>query len=668
MKKIIIKKPEVLSLVIFAFIFVFNTVLISSVFSSDDISLTTIPNKGKKGKIDSVIKELIGKFSAKGLPEAQKFASERNIKLKNNKVEVILTLVDGSSIDNNALSSLGVEVDKSYDNLIKAYVPIYRLKTLESKFPEIQRIRLPFKPLELHTSEGVSLTGASSWQTSGYKGAGLKIAVIDLGFDNLTETKAHGDLPSTVITHDYTGAGLETDTVHGTAVAEAVYDMAPDAQLYLYKIGDEVDLAAAKNDSITNGINIINHSVGWVNTGAYNGTGIICNIANDARTNGILWVNSAGNYAAKHYEGIFTDTDGDGWHQYISSPVDEINWISASAGEYISVFLSWDDWYPSVDSPASCEDYDLYLTNSSGTTIITGSANGQDCSLGSSPTEGFYYLVPPGGSGSYGIIIENFSTTRNCDMKLYTFRHDLQSNNRTPSGSFMSPADATGVMAVGAIASSSWTTGPQESFSSKGPTTNWNGATPRIKPDIAGPDNVDSFTYGHWFGTSASSPHVAGAAALVWQRFPSFTVNQVQSYLEGNAIDMGTAGKDNIYGSGRLNLPSGPTLISLSSFTATESNSKKNNIAQQKKKRVILDWSTESEIDNLGFNILRSNAENGKYTKINKKIIIARGNKLNGASYRFIDKKASYGKIYWYKLEDINNRGESTIYGPILIK
>ena len=253
-------------------------------------------------------------------------------------------------------------------------------------------------------------------------------------------------------------------------------------------------------------------------------------------------------------------------------------------------------------------------------------------------------------------------------MKLYTFRHDLQSNNRTPSGSFMSPADATGVMAVGAIASSSWTTGPQESFSSRGPTTNWNGATPRIKPDIAGPDNVDSFTYGHWFGTSASSPHVAGAAALVWQRFPSFTVNQVQSYLEGNAIDMGTAGKDNIYGSGRLNLPSGPTLISLSSFTATESNSKKNNIAQQKKKRVILDWSTESEIDNLGFNILRSNAENGKYTKINKKIIIARGNKLNGASYRFIDKKASYGKIYWYKLEDINNRGESTIYGPILIK
>lgn len=655
MKKIIIKKIEKsLPLAILAFIFVFNTIFINTVFSSDDISLTVV-DKGKSRKIDSAITKLIEKFSANGLSEAQKFAGERNIKLKNNKVKVILSLRNGASVSNNDLSALGIEVDKSsYNNLIKAYVPIHRFKTLENNFPDIERIRLPLKPVELHTSEGVSLTGASNWQTSGYKGAGLKIAVIDLGFDNLTETIAHGDLPSTVITHDYTGTGLETNTVHGTAVAEAVHDMAPDAQLYLYKIGDELDLVTAKNDCIANGIKIVNHSVGWVNTGPYNGTGMICDIANDAKANGILWVNSVGNQANRHYEGIFTDTDGDGWHEYISSPVDEINWISASAGQYISVFLSWDDWNPSPDNPASCQDYDLYLVNSS-YTIVAGSANWQDCSPGS-PTEGFEYLVPSGGSGSYGILIKNYSTTRNCDLKLYTFSHNLESNKRTASGSFMSPADATGVMAVGAIDSSSWTTGPQESFSSQGPTTNWNGATPRIKPDIAGPDYIDSFTYGHWKGTSASSPHVVGAAALVWQRFPSFSVNQVQSYLEGNAIDMGTPGKDNIYGSGRLNLPSGPTLISLSSFTASDS-----------KKKIILDWSTESEINNIGFNVLRSNSENGEYSKINKRIIPARGNGLNGASYRFIDKKADSGKTYWYKLEDIDTNGQSTIHGPIYI-
>jgi len=535
-----------LSLIIILF---FATVSISS----DDISIK-VPAKGKAGKIDSAITKLIDKFSAKGLPEAQRFASEQNISLKGDKVKVVLVGREGVRINQNDLSPFNVEIDKTSKNLARAYVPINLIRAIEKNFSDIVRIRLPFKPLELHTSEGVGLTNASVWQTFGYRGAGLRIAIIDLGFINLTATIAHGDLPATVVTNDYTGLGLETGTVHGTAVAEAVHDMAPDAQLYLLKIADEIDLANAENDCKNFYlVNAINHSVGWVNTGPYNGTGIICDIANDARANGILWVNAAGNQAARHYQSVFKDTDGDTWHEYITSPIDEINWVSASAGQYISVYLSWDDWCPDPNNPASCQDYDLYLINSAGT-IVAGSEDFQDCTPGQSPTEGIEYFVPT--SGNYGILIKKFSTTRDCDLKLYTFRHNLESNNRTASGSFMSPADAEGVMAVGAISSTNWTTGPQESFSSQGPTTNWCGATPRIKPDIAGPDNIDSFTYGHWQGTSASSPHVAGAAALVWQKFPSFTVTQVQSYLEGNAIDMGSAGKDNIFGSGRLNLPS----------------------------------------------------------------------------------------------------------------
>ena len=71
-------------------------------------------------------------------------------------------------------------------------------------------------------------------------------------------------------------------------------------------------------------------------------------------------------------------------------------------------------------------------------------------------------------------------------MKLFTFRQTLE--HRTLSSSLMQPADAVGVLAVGAIDSTKWTTGPQESFSSQGPTTNWSGAVPRIKPDIMGTD------------------------------------------------------------------------------------------------------------------------------------------------------------------------------------
>ena len=521
-------------------------------FSSDDISIK-VPDKGKIGKMEGRIAELLDKFSLKGLPEAEKFATEHGIDIKNKKVKVILVGKEGVEINKTDLSHFSVEIDKSSKNLIKAYIPINLLKAVEKNFSDIVSIRLPFKPLELHTSEGVGLTNASVWQGGGATGAGKRIAIIDLGFDNLTETIAHGDLPGTVITHDYTGLGLETETPHGTAVAEAVYDMAPGAQLYLLKIGDEIDLANALDDCKNFYlVNIINHSVGWVNTGPYNGTVVICDIANDARTNGILWVNAAGNQANRHYQGVFADTDGDGVHEYITSPVDEVNRVSATAGQTISAYLSWDDWGLDANNPASCQDYDLSITNPSGV-IVTSSVNWQNCNLGQSPTEGIDYYVPA--SGSYGILINKFSATRNCDLKLYTFRHDLESNNRTASGSLMSPADASGVMTVGAINSANWASGPQESYSSQGPTTSWSNAIPRIKPDISGPDNIDSFTYGHWSGTSASSPQVAGAAALVWQNYSYFTVSQVQSYLEAYAVDIGATGKDNIYGSGKLNLP-----------------------------------------------------------------------------------------------------------------
>ena len=113
----------------------------------------------------------------------------------------------------------------------------------------------------------------------------------------------------------------------------------------------------------------------------------------------------------------------------------------------------------------------------------------------------------------------------------------------------MSPADAAGVMAVAAIDYSHWATGPQENFSSQGPTTDG-----RMKPEISGPDGVSSFIYGTFFGTSASSPHVVGAAALILSNNPAFSVTELWDAVTSSAIDLGTSGQDPIFGYGRLNL------------------------------------------------------------------------------------------------------------------
>ena len=63
-----------------------------------------------------------------------------------------------------------------------------------------------------------------------------------------------------------------------------------------------------------------------------------------------------------------------------------------------------------------------------------------------------------------------------------------------------------------------------------------------------------------FFGTSAAAPHAAGAAALVKQRYPAYTPDQIQAFLEDRAFDLGTGEKNDIFGAGRMDLQAFPAL------------------------------------------------------------------------------------------------------------
>jgi pimeloyl-ACP methyl ester carboxylesterase len=97
-----------------------------------------------------------------------------------------------------------------------------------------------------------------------------------------------------------------------------------------------------------------------------------------------------------------------------------------------------------------------------------------------------------------------------------------------------------------------------------------------------------------------------------------------------------------------------PTVIQLASFTATPG-----------AMRITLEWTTASEIDNAGFNLYRCESENGAYLKINSSLIPAQGSPTQGAVYRFVDENVQNRKTYYYKLEDIDIYGKSTMHGPI---
>jgi len=86
------------------------------------------------------------------------------------------------------------------------------------------------------------------------------------------------------------------------------------------------------------------------------------------------------------------------------------------------------------------------------------------------------------------------------------------------------------------------------------------------------------------------------------------------------------------------------------------------------KASVSVDWSTETEIDVVGFNILRANSKNGQYKKINNEIIPSSDNPLTGGDYHYIDKKVAKGSIYYYELEEVTSTGLGDHFGPISVK
>jgi hypothetical protein len=79
---------------------------------------------------------------------------------------------------------------------------------------------------------------------------------------------------------------------------------------------------------------------------------------------------------------------------------------------------------------------------------------------------------------------------------------------------------------------------------------------------------------------------------------------------------------------------------------------------------VTLSWSTESEVDNEGFNILRStDPDTDPFVAVNGSIIPAEGGPAFGADYDWVDDGVEAGITYYYLLRDIDTSGITTFHG-----
>ena len=104
----------------------------------------------------------------------------------------------------------------------------------------------------------------------------------------------------------------------------------------------------------------------------------------------------------------------------------------------------------------------------------------------------------------------------------------------------------------------------------------------------------------------------------------------------------------------RISAPDTPFAVTLNAFDA-----------QWVENQVLVTWETVSEINNLGFNLYRSTAEDQVGELITAQMLPSQApGSLQGYSYSFEDANVTPGQTYWYTLEDLDMSGLATQHGP----
>jgi len=174
-----------------------------------------------------------------------------------------------------------------------------------------------------------------------------------------------------------------------------------------------------------------------------------------------------------------------------------------------------------------------------------------------------------------------------------------------------------------------------------------------IKPDISAPGvgimSLDGQSTGYRIlsGTSMATPHVAGTVALLLDALPDLTPDEVRSYIEESALELGDVGKDNYYGTGRLQadlaVTTALTGLRFDGFTLS-----------QTEEGITLSWEVTkpSELDS--FHLLRHTSGENWYEFVS----------LNPDSTSYLDTAVEWDSEYSYLIEAELPSGSKLSKGP----
>lgn len=451
----------------------------------------------------------------------------------NASVAVVVEAIRPDAVNASRLRGLGATVTGRRGPLVEASVPPGRVAAVRS-IPWVDRVRAPQRARPLAVSQGVADVGADAIHAAGVTGENVSVGIVDVGFD-----PDHAEIDANVAATRSFSSG---DPTHGTRVAAIVADTAPGADLYLASAGTSVEFMDAVDWLEGRDVDVIITSLGFYSQ-PYDGDGPVAERADRAVANGTVWVNAAGNAGRDHWEGRFSDPDGDGLHNFAGD--DEGNTLNGgdelTEGTRVTVMLQWDEW------PTAEHDYDLLLMRErpGKDTIVAESrrVNGE-----STAAEKLQARVPATDRYSVAIRADDPSATTTVE----TFFLDRRSEGLdeveyvNASSSIIAPATGDRVLATGAY---DVRDGTLEPYSARGPTDDGDRGI-----DVIGPATVDTgVASGRFVGTSAAAPHAAGVAALAWAATADPDAGAIATAMLDGADDEGSAGPDIAWGAGRLN-------------------------------------------------------------------------------------------------------------------
>lgn len=400
---------------------------------------------------------------------------------------------------------------------------------------------------------------------------------------NLTPVNVLRDLEST--DPGFNNVLNSTAVDEGRAIAQLIHDIAPSAELaFRTAFLGAADFATGIGELVTAGADVIVDDVGSLAEPFFQ-DGVVAQAADAAAAAGVPYFSSAGNANRDSYESTFRpegtitiNSDLYFLHDFdpAAATTDFFQQLTLAPGEAIQLSFQWDEPFASAGGVGAGSDLDIFLLNEANDTILAGFARNN---VGNDAFEILTFQNTTSAQANFNLIVgqntASGGTIPNL-IKYIDFVGDAADSlefatNSSTSFGHPNAADTAGVGAAFFGFTPEFGTNPPvvESFSSTGGTpilfdTAGNRlATPEIRqqPRFTGPDGVNTTFFGNdigfdadmlpnFFGTSASAPNVAAAAALLLEFAGgpgSLSPAEVYEIFENTAIDMddpGTPGFD----------------------------------------------------------------------------------------------------------------------------